>query len=239
MIERVREPDRALSSAAKGLFPPCRGSRGDVLARKYSADRTGLLLVDTFNDFLSQGGKLWPHIRPAAEKIDLLAHLRTLLAAVRGAGSTVFHVPHRRWREGDFDRWRHPTPWQLQIDREGLFAHGTWGGDWHPDLAPQPGDVVVQEHWGHDGFHNTDLDLQLRQRGIENIILAGMALNRCVAATARCGAELGYHVTLVRDATAPLDRGALHAGEETDGPPFVHVIVTTDELAAMLGARTG
>jgi len=204
-----------------------------VLARKYAGDRTGLLLIDAFNDFLSEGGKLWPRVQPVAEAADLLGHLRTLLGIVRRAGLAVFHVPHRRWREGDFDRWKHPTPWQLEIDREGLFAHGTWGGDWHADLAPQPGDVVVQEHWGHDGFHSTDLDLQLRQRGIENIIVAGMALDRCVAATARIGVELGYHVTLVRDATAMLAPEDAEPGSE--GPPIAHVIVTTQELAAALG----
>ncbi|GEP54623.1 cysteine hydrolase family protein [Reyranella soli] len=204
-----------------------------MLARKYAEDRTGLLLIDAFNDFLSEGGKLWPRVQPAAETADLLGHLRTLLGIVRRAGLAVFHVPHRRWREGDFDRWKHPTPWQLEIDREGLFAHGTWGGDWHADLAPQPGDVIVQEHWGHDGFHSTDLDLQLRQRGIENIIVAGMALDRCVAATARIGVELGYHVTLVRDATAMLAPEDAEPGSE--GPPIAHVIVTTQELAAALG----
>ncbi len=209
-----------------------------MLARKYSEDRTGLLLIDTFNDFLSQGGKLWPRVQPVADAVDLLAHLRTLLVIARRAGMTVLHVPHRRWREGDFDRWKHPTPWQLQMDREGMFAYGTWGGDWHPDLAPRPGDVIVQEHWGHDGFHSTDLDLQLRQRGIENIILAGMALDRCVAATARSGTELGYHVTLVRDATATLGPEGLPAEQETNGPPFAHAIVTTDELVTILGAPT-
>jgi nicotinamidase-related amidase len=209
----------------------------DVLARQFSADRTGLLLVDTFNDFLSQGGKLWSRIQPAAVEVDLLDHLRALLSAVRRAGASVIHVPHRRWREGDFDRWKHPTPWQLQIDREALFAFGTWGGDWHPDLAPRPGDVIVQEHWGHDGFHNTDLDLQLRQRGIESIVVAGMPLNGCVAATARSGIELGYHVTIVRDATVPLDLEFLQAKQVLGGPPFAHAISTTDEFVAFLDAQ--
>jgi nicotinamidase-related amidase len=207
----------------------------DLLTRRYAANRTGLLLVDPFNDFLSEGGKLWPRVRPAAQSIDLLTHLRTLLDAARRTGVTVFHVPHRRWREGDFDRWRHPTPWQREIDREGLFADGTWGGDWPPALAPQPGDVIVQEHWGHNGFFNTDLDLRLKQYGIENIIAAGMASNLCVASTARFGAELDYHVTLVRDATAALSLEAMRAAHEIDGPTFAHAIVTTDDLVAVLG----
>ena len=217
--------------------PPGYGMPREIglLTRRYVANRTGLLLVDPFNDFLSDGGKLWPSVRAIAESLDLVAHLATLLDAARRTGVVVFYVPHRRWREGEVDRWRHPTPWQLQIDREGLFAEGTWGGDWHPALAPQPGDVVVEEHWGQNGFVNTDLDLQLRQHGIENIVVTGMTSNLCVAATARFGAELGYHVTLVRDATAAASAEAMRAAHEIDGPTYAQAIVTTDELVAVLG----
>jgi nicotinamidase-related amidase len=55
------------------------------------------------------------------------------------------------------------------IDREAAFADGMWGGERHPELAPRPGDVVIQPHWGQSGFANTDLDVQLKQRGIEKI----------------------------------------------------------------------
>jgi nicotinamidase-related amidase len=51
-------------------------------------------------------------------------------------------------------------------------------------------------------FANTDLDFQLRQCGIEKIIVAGIVANTCIEATTRCAAELGYQVTLVRAATA-------------------------------------
>jgi len=208
-----------------------------LLVRRYAADRTGLLLVDTFNDFLGDGGKLGSRLQLAGAAGDLVMRLRSLLDTARRSGVSVLHVPHRRWREGDFDRWRHPTPWQLEIDREGLFAWGTWGGDWHPDLAPQPGDVVVQEHWGQNGFFKTDLDTQLRQRGIENIVIAGMAANTCVAATARFGAELGYHVTLVRDATAALCSEGPRVAHDVDGPGFAHAVATTDEVVAALAAE--
>jgi nicotinamidase-related amidase len=146
----------------------------------------------------------------------------------------VFYVPHRRWREGDFDGWRHPTPWQLTIDREALFADGTWGGDWHLELAPQPGDVVIDEHRGQNGFFNTDLDLQLKQHGLDNIIVAGMAANLCVEGTARYGAELGYHVTLIRDATTAL-HGAAPTPYEDHGQTFAHAVLTTEEIVAALG----
>ncbi len=200
----------------------------------YAANRTGLLLVDPYNDLLSDGGKLWPQAKAVAEAVDLLSHLRALVEAARSRGVVVFYVPHRRWREGDYDGWRHPGPSQTLTDRESFFGEGMWGGDWHPELAPQPGDVVIQEHWGQNGFANTDLDFQLRQRGIERLIVVGMVANVCVEATARCSAELGYHVTLVRDATAAFSPEAMHAAHEINGPTFAHAILTTDAVIAAL-----
>ena len=202
----------------------------------YIANRTGLLLVDPYNDFLGDGGKLWPDVKAVAESVELLQHLRALVEAARRTGIAVFYVPHRRWCEGDYDGWRHPGPWQILTDRGAVFAEGTWGGEWHPELAPQPGDSVVQSHWGQSGFASTDLDFQLKLRGIEKIIVIGMAANTCIEATARGGAELGYHMTLVRDATAAFSPEAMHAAHEINGPTFAHAILTTAAvIAAMVG----
>ena len=108
----------------------------------YAPNRTGLLLVDPYNDLLSEGGKLWPKTKAVAEAVNLLTHLRVLVEAARRARTVVFYVPHRLWREGDYDGWRHPGPWQTLAEREIIFGEGMWGGDWHPECAPQPGDVV-------------------------------------------------------------------------------------------------
>jgi len=200
----------------------------------YTENRTALLLVDAYNDVLSDGGKLWPQVKPVAEAVDLLEHLRALVAVARRAAIVVFYIPHRQWREGNYDGWRHPGPWQTSTDREAIFGEGMWGGDWHPDLTPEPGDVIIQQHWGQNGFTNTDLDLQLKQRGIEKIIVVGVLANICVEGTARCGAELGYHVTLVRDATAAFSAEAMRAAHEIDAPTFAHAVLTTNELIAVL-----
>lgn len=200
----------------------------------YASNRTGLLLVDAYNDLLSEGGKLWPQIKAIAEAVNLIANLHALVNAARRTGIVVFYIPHRRWREGDYDGWRHPGPWQTLTDRETIFGEGMWGGDWHPELEPQPGDVVIQEHWGQSGFANTDLDFQLKQRRVSKIIVVGMMANTCIEATARCGAELGYHVTLARDATAASSFEAMHAAHEVNGPTFAHAILTTDAVIAAL-----
>lgn len=201
----------------------------------YARDKTGLLLVDPYNDFLSEGGKLSDMARPVAEAVGTLHNLRQVVAAVRAAGIQVFYVPHHRSRPGDFQHWKHASPYQLGARQLQVFAAGSWGGEWHPDFQPSPEDVIVQEHWGSSGFANTDLDFQLKQHGVEKVIVVGMLANTCIESTGKFAAELGYHVTLVRDATAAFSSEAMHAAHELNGPTFAHAIVTTSTLIAALG----
>ncbi|HLZ66910.1 MAG TPA: isochorismatase family cysteine hydrolase [Aliidongia sp.] len=200
----------------------------------YPRERTAFLLVDPYNDFLSEGGKIYPHLKPIADEVGLLDNLRALDGAVRAAGIQVVIVPHHRWEPGDFEHWDHPNPSQRRIMQGHHFARGEWGGEWHPDFAPKPGDIVAQEHWGQSGFANTDLDMRLKQKGITHVILVGLLANTCIESTARFAMELGYHVTLVRDATAALRPEMMHAAHELNGPTFAHAIRTTAELIAAL-----
>jgi ureidoacrylate peracid hydrolase len=91
---------------------------------------------------------------------------------------------------------------------------------------------VAQEHWCSSGFANTDLDLQLKTHGIHKLIVIGLIAHTCVEATVRFAAELGYHVTLVKDATAAFSQDRVHAALELNGPNFAHAILTTAELVA-------
>ncbi|MUV14513.1 isochorismatase family cysteine hydrolase [Noviluteimonas gilva] len=200
----------------------------------YPLDRTAYLLVDPYNDFLSEGGKVYPFIEAIATEVGLLDNLRKLDRALRAHGVAVFIVPHRRWEPGDYEDWRFPSPTHRKIMARHNFARGEWGGEWHPEFAPKPGDTVVQEHWGASGFANTDLDLRLKQKGITHVIIAGLLANTCIEATGRYATELGYHVTLVRDATAAMQHDMMHAAHELNGPTYAHAIVTTGELIASL-----
>lgn len=202
----------------------------------YQRASTALLFIDPYNDFLSEGGKAWQRVGPIAEEIGLLDNLRAIVKAVRGADIQVFIAPHRRWEPGDYEDWAHPNPTQIGIMSRHSFARGEWGGEWHPDFVPQPGDVVAKEHWGQSGFANTDLDQQLRQRGITHVILIGLLANTCVESTGRYAMEIGYHVTLVRDATAAYSKDMMHAAHELNGPTFAHAILTTAELLEAIAA---
>lgn len=205
-----------------------------MTASNYTRDRTALLLVDPYNDFLSEGGKLWPRVRAVADEVGLLDNLRTITAAIRAAGIQAFIVPHRRWEPGDYDGWHHPNPCQVQSGKMQVFAKGSWGGELHPDFRPQQGDIVVKEHWGSSGFANTDLDFRLKQRGIVRVIVVGLLANTCIESTSRFATELGYHVTLVKDATAAFSEEMMYAAHELNGPTFAHEILTTAELVAAL-----
>lgn len=109
-----------------------------MLDDAYAGDRTALLVVDPYNDFMSEGGKLYDRIKETAEAAGMFGNLRKLLAAVRTAGIRVFIVPHHRSHPGDFDGWRHMNPVQVAASRGRLFEVGSWGGEWHPEFGPQP-----------------------------------------------------------------------------------------------------
>ena len=199
----------------------------------YISERTGLLLVDPYNDFLSPTGKFWPRAKEVAEEVNLLTNLKSIVDVARQSGVRIFIVPHHRWEPGDYTHWKHATPRQLAGAENQIFAKGTWNGDWHPDFVPEEGDIIIKEHWAQSGFANTDLDQQLKQHGIQKIILIGMLANTCIESTGRFGMELGYHVTLVKDATAAESWEAMHAAE-LNGPTFAHAVLTTQELLAVL-----
>jgi len=200
----------------------------------FSARDTALLIIDPYNDFMSEGGKLYDRTKETATASGFYANLPRVIDAIRAASIQVFIVPHRRWRPGDYEGWLQVNASQQGVNRTQLFAEGSWGGEFHPGFGPQTGDVVVHEHWAQSGFANTDLDAQLKLHGIRRIILVGMVANTCVESTARFGMELGYHVTLVKDATAAFSPDGMRCAHEVNGPTYAHAILATDELLALL-----
>lgn len=203
----------------------------------YEPSRTGLLLVDPYNDFIHPDGKSYPKAKEVIEGVNLLDNLRRIVKKAREMNIRVFYVPHHRTSPGDLSTWKYPTAGQLSTVERLVFQKGSWGGEFHADFQTQPGDVVVQEHFGQSGFANTDLDRLLKQHGVEKIILIGMLANSCIESTGRFGMELGYHVTLVKDATAAFGWDLMHAAHDLNGPTFAHAIMTSDELLNILQGK--
>jgi nicotinamidase-related amidase len=201
----------------------------------YEPELTGLLIVDPYNDFLSEGGKLYERSHSTLEANNVVEHMRQVLTAARVAGVQVFIAPHHRWRENDpYSHWKTMPPVQASAAKGHVFADGTWGGSFHPDFEARPDEVVAQEHWLSSGFANTDLDLQLKKHGLRNVIVIGMRANTCIESTVRFAAELGYAVTLVKDAIGSFGHEEMDASLQFNIPAYASAIVSTDEIVAKL-----
>jgi ureidoacrylate peracid hydrolase len=196
----------------------------------YEKDLTGLVVIDPYNDFISEGGKVWDRLKGVAEANQCVPHMRQVLDAAREADIRVFYALHRRYRPGDYETWKYVAPIQKAAWSRKTFEYGTWGGELRPEFEPQPGDIVAQEHWCSSGFANTDLDLQLKKHGIHQLIVMGLIAHTCVEATVRYGAELGYEVTMVKDATASYSDTEMHAALEVNIPNYATAVLPANEV---------
>jgi nicotinamidase-related amidase len=151
--------------------------------------RTALVVIDLQRGIA--GAPSAPH--PAS---DVVAHTAALAVALRAAGGIVVLVHGTRSADGKDGL--HPQTDTL------LWQPGPRVADWAeivPELGPVPGDLVItKRQWG--AFYGTDLDLQLRRRGIDVILLTGIATNIGVETTARDAFERGYEQVFVEDAMA-------------------------------------
>jgi ureidoacrylate peracid hydrolase len=200
----------------------------------YDKQITALLVIDPYNDFISEGGKVWNRIRSVAEANDCVPHMLQVLQAARNVGLRVFYAMHRRYRPGDYETWKYIAPIQKVAWGRKTFEFGTWGGEIRPEFEPKPGEIVAMEHWCSSGFANTDLDLLLKKHGIHQLIVIGLIAHTCVEATVRYAAELGYEVTVVKDATADYSDKEMHAALDINIPNYASAIVTTNEVVGSI-----
>jgi ureidoacrylate peracid hydrolase len=202
---------------------------------------TALLVIDPYNDFISEGGKIWPRIQAVAQANGCVPNMLRVLNAAREARLRVFYAMHRRYRPGDYEAWTHIAPIQRAAWKRKSFEYGTWGGEIRAEFEPRPGEIVVAEHWCSSGFANTDLDLQLKKHGVHRLIVIGLIAHTCIEATVRYAAELGYDVTVVRDATADYTDEMMHAALDINMPNYAGAIVTASEMVDLIssGARAG
>ena len=196
----------------------------------FDKDITALLVIDPYNDFISEGGKIWDRIRAVAEANGCIFHMSQVLKAARQAGLRVFYALHHRYRPGDYETWKYIAPVQKAAWSHKTFEYGTWGGEIRSEFTPVPGEIVAQEHWCSSGFANTDLDLLLKKHGIHKLIVVGLIAHTCVESTVRFAAELGYDVAVVKDAIADYSDEDMHAALVTNLPNYASAIVSAKEL---------
>jgi ureidoacrylate peracid hydrolase len=203
---------------------------------KIDKEIAALLVIDPYNDFISEGGKVWDRLKGVAEANQCVPHMLQVLNAARRAELRVFYALHHRYRPGDYETWKYIAPIQKAAWSHKTFEDGTWGGEIRREFEPQPGDIVALEHWCSSGFANTDLDLHLKKHGIHRLIVIGLIAHTCVEATVRYAAEHGYEVTMVKDATADYSDEEMRAALDINIPNYANAIVTTEEIVASIAS---
>ena len=200
----------------------------------YEKELAALLVIDPYNDFISEGGKLWDRIKTVAEANNSVPNMLQVLSAARKADLRVFYALHHRYRPGDYETWKYIAPIQKAAWLRKSFEYGTWGGEIRTEFIPRPGEIVAQEHWCSSAFANTDLDLQLKKHGLHQVIVIGLIAHTCVESTVRFAAELGYEATVVKDATADFSDVEMHAALGINIPNYAAAIVTANEVVEAL-----
>jgi len=140
-----------------------------------------LVIVDIQNDYFPGGA--YPLVGPE----DAAAAARKVLDASRERGEAVVHVQHV---------WDAPDA--------SFMKPGTDGIEIHESVAPHDGEPVVRkEH--PNAFLDTTLEQELRNRGVDHVVVCGMMTSMCVDATVRAAVDLGFEATVVHDACAAPD----------------------------------
>src|SRR5437867_2910865 len=159
--------------------------------------KTAMIVVDMQNDFVASGAAMET---PAARRV--VPKLAEALRICREAGIKIIYTAHVHRRDGSdmglFDDLHPP------IANRDALVDGTPGVDIYPELAPAAGEHVIKKH-RYSGFFGTDLDIILREWGVDTVIISGTTTENCCQATARDAMFRNYRVVFLSDATATYD----------------------------------
>ncbi|MCD1607834.1 cysteine hydrolase family protein [Stutzerimonas kunmingensis] len=210
-----------------------------TLATNLNPGRTALLVIDMQRDFCALGGYADQAGMDVSRLRAPIPAIQALLDRARGLGMLVVHT-----REGHRpDLSDLPEPKRRRAQATGasigsagplgrLLVRGEFGHDLIDELQPRAGEPVIDKP-GYSAFAHTDLELILRCRGIERLILTGVTAEVCVASTLRQAIDLGFDCLTVSDACASSDP-QLHAAAlamiEVEGGLFGSVTDSTDLL---------
>lgn len=178
---------------------------------KIDPQRTALLVTDPQNDFLSPEGVTWGLVGENVVENNTVENIETLFRLAKDHGMPVFVSPHyyfphdHEWKfAGALETLMHDIgmydrPGALDLD--GFRGSGADFLERYKQFIEDGDTVIVSPHKVY-GPESNDLVLQLRKRGIDKVILAGMSANLCVESHLRELLEQGFEVAVVKDATA-------------------------------------
>jgi ureidoacrylate peracid hydrolase len=201
-------------------------------------DRTALVLFDCLQGYLHPAD---PAKAAALEAAGLVKNLQRLLEGARAAGFRIFYGAANHSPDGsdsalrltDTDMDLNPWPQGYVPARRPPLARGDRGIQVADELTPREGeDIVIHKHrWS--AFFQTSLELALRARGIDTVILAGLSTDVGVAATAYSARDRDFGLVVVSDACYSSRGNNNQFFMERVFPRMGRVMTTDAALAAM------
>jgi len=199
----------------------------DDIAGMVDPAKTALIVVDVQVDFASPEGllgRVGVDMSPAVAVID---NINAMIAAARHAGATVGFMRVVTRPETDSPIL---TTWMERRGRAGgeaICRTDTGGADYY-GVTPEPGDIEI-EKLKYSSFWGTDLDAQLRAKGIDTLVIAGITTDCCVDSTTRDAFHRDYHVFVVSDGCTAYDDG-LHGWALRSMSEHCALLVTSDTV---------
>lgn len=193
--------------------------------------RTALLVVDMQHFFLDGSGPRIP------DGLSIMPKINQLSRALRGAGGLVVIISHT---VSDAPRYR-LNEWQDRTsprtsDGDYILRQGYPEQAVHPGIEISASDLRLPKHRYSALLSNSsDLDAQLRERGIDTLIICGIATNVCCESTARDGNMLGYRILFASDATAATTRQE-HEASLLNLSRIFATVADTEAIAHMITA---
>lgn len=204
------------------------------MSETLAAERTCVLVFDLLEGHVNRDAPSRARFAP------VLANAARVLSAARGSGAMIAyaHADHRADRAAsartlrDTDNRLRPLDPADAHSHEPLLTGGTAQTRVVPELAPREDDYLVPKHrWS--AFHGTYLDLALRTRRADTVVLMGASTDVGIASTAFAARDLGYHLVIVSDACTSPERDNHEQFMKRVFPRMARVR-TAAQVAAML-----